>query len=228
METDDIKTQYDSLGEGYAENQAAFFENQRDFAREFIASHLRDPQGKTLIDVGCGSGIDVERYEKMPFKSVFGIDPSNTMIAMAKARVAYPDNVRIGEFEKTGFTDSSFDYVTSRFALHYLEEFSAAYYEMYRILKPGGVMALSVDHPTASAIGGKKFKVGTKTYVTIEKLYGKNVDIKFPLHIFTDYFSPTLLRLFEIIAIEERIGKDLEYQDGPNSLFFAVKSRKLP
>ncbi len=216
--------QYDAIGDTFVKGKTAFFESERDHAREFILAHLTDVQGKFVLDIGCGAGDDIVVYEQMPFAEVYGVDPSTVMIQKAKAVSAYPERVSVGDFEATGRPNESIDYAVSRFALHYLDTFEKAYEEVARLLKPGGLLVFAVDHPTADRVEGERFMVGSREYVRI-KLYNGSVVVEFPLHDFSDYFSPTFLKHFELLKIAEPIGTDREYQAGPNALLFAARKK---
>src|ERR1051325_11994325 len=135
----DIKTQYNNMGDDYARTNREFFETTPDPARAFIRSWLTDVEGKTIVDVGCCAGDDIATYEKMPFATVYGVDPSELMVKRAKEQSRHPEHISLGDFENTGLADQSVDIVASRYALHYLVNFDRAYAEISRILKPGGL-----------------------------------------------------------------------------------------
>ena len=46
------------------------------------------------------------------------------------------------------FEDGSFDLVVSALAMDYVEDWGAPLSEFFRVLKPGGKLAFSVEHPT--------------------------------------------------------------------------------
>ena len=48
------------------------------------------------------------------------------------------------------FPDDTFDDVTASLVLHYLEDWGPALAELRRVLKPGGRLIVSVDHPFAT------------------------------------------------------------------------------
>jgi ubiquinone/menaquinone biosynthesis C-methylase UbiE len=212
------------MGDDYARINREFFETEHDPARSFIRSFLTNAVGKTLIDVGCGAGDDIAAYETMPFAAVYGVDPSQVMVGKAKEASKHPEQIRIGDFENTNLPDKSVDFAVSRFALHYLKNFDKAYAEIARILKPGGLLIMSVDHPTADMVEGEKFQLDGVTHVRV-KLYRGTVTIEFPLHNFSDYISPAFLTLFELIRFEEPTALDREYQEGPNMMLIAARKK---
>lgn len=215
--------QYDKIGETFVRGKTQFFTTEKDFAREYILSKFTAVEGKTLIDIGCGAGEDIALYETMPFAAVYGIEPSELMVAKAKSIVRHPERVNIGGYEYTGLADESVDFIVARYSLHYLRNFDKAYQEMGRILKPGGMLVEMVDHPVADYVEGEQFLKDSVTHVRI-KLYKGSVTIEFPIHNFSDYFSPTFFKLFDLKEVVEHTGTDREFQSGPNALgYTAIK-----
>lgn len=216
--------QYDKIGDTFSEGKTKFFETDKDFAREYILKNLTEAKEKTIIDIGCGAGEDIALYETMPFGAVFGIDPSEKMIEKARMRVKNPNNVRVGNYEQTGLPNKSVDFIVARYSLHYLKNFDRAYEEMARILKLGGKLVQMVDHPLADAVEGERFLVDGTQYVRI-KLYNGSVTVEFPLHNFSDYFSPSFFKFFELKEIVEHTGTDREFQAGPNALGYVAQRK---
>jgi 2-polyprenyl-3-methyl-5-hydroxy-6-metoxy-1,4-benzoquinol methylase len=54
---------------------------------ELTFDFLRDLKGKTLLDIGCGSGIYMEMALKRGASHVTGIDPAEGMLRLARERV---------------------------------------------------------------------------------------------------------------------------------------------
>ncbi len=64
---------------------AAQYETKRDHVTRAIGKHVSEPQGKTLLDAGCGIGLLTSAFVDLGF-SVTGADVSRTGIAEAEAR----------------------------------------------------------------------------------------------------------------------------------------------
>jgi len=107
-----------------------------------IFQHLPgDPQ--EVVDVGCGSGQMTKLLAKRS-ERVVGLDKSKLQLMEASqgANIEY----RIGcEEDFTGVKECSTDLVTVCQALHYMSP-NALYAEAFRVLRPGGVLAVAGYH----------------------------------------------------------------------------------
>jgi SAM-dependent methyltransferase len=92
-----------------------------------------------LLDVGCGSGHNLELIEELGFRC-WGIDVSSTAIAKTKAKSANPENFVAGSVTRLPWPDASFEVVTDIGCLHCLQSNEVAAYvaEVRRVLAPGG------------------------------------------------------------------------------------------
>ena len=100
--------------------------------------------GETVLDVGCGAGLDIYCSSKMVGLKgkVFGIDMTPEMVEKARNNLdlAGVTNaiVRVARSESIPFEDNSFDVVTSNGVLNLSPDKEKSFCEIYRILKPGG------------------------------------------------------------------------------------------
>ena len=102
--------------------------------------------GAQVLDVGCGPGtITVGLTAYVGTGHVLGIDAADTVLADARdeARRVGLDNVTfgVGDVNRLGFTDGSFDVVHAHQVLQHLPDPVAALAEMRRVCRPGGVVA---------------------------------------------------------------------------------------
>jgi len=104
----------------------------------YIMSAL--PKGGKLLDIGCGTGLFVERYIEAG-GSATGLDISRKMIEQARRRCIACDYT-IGTGEKIPFCDNSFDAVSSLLVFSYIKDPETMLNEAYRVLKPGGKIAV--------------------------------------------------------------------------------------
>lgn len=94
-----------------------------------------------MIDVGCGNGQGTSMYEQY-FKSITAIDPSENQIREAKKQTHSANtNYLVGCAEQLPVDDSSVDVICSAQAVHWTD-FPKFWAESWRVLKPGGTLAL--------------------------------------------------------------------------------------
>jgi len=130
---------------------------------------LPNLKGKTVLSLGCGSGEDCHYLAEHGASKVVGIDISKNLIAIAKR--SYPEcQFQVMDMEDLAFEDASFDFAYSSLAIHYIEDWSKTFSEVYRILKPSSYFLFSTDHPAASAMetlqDDNKMKVQRLSLVT--------------------------------------------------------------
>lgn len=123
---------------------------------------LPDLKGKFVLSLGCGSGEDCHYLAEHGASKVVGIDISKNLIKIANRN--YPEcQFQVMDMENLAFEDASFDFAYSSLAIHYIEDWSKTFREVFRVLKPSSYFLFSTDHPTASAMetlqDDKKMKV---------------------------------------------------------------------
>ena len=101
-------------------------------------------QGENVLDIGCGSGVDVIVAAMMtgPEGKVVGMDFSPEMLQRAKKNLSRTELKNVF-FEKAPadnlpFADQDFDVVISNGAFNLVADKSKALSEVFRVLKPGG------------------------------------------------------------------------------------------
>lgn len=97
--------------------------------------------GKTVLDLCCGHGNAAEALVETG-SVVTGLDFSPAMLALARRRVPKASFVE-GDAASLPFEDSRFDAVVCNVGFGHLPEPDAVLSEIARVLRPGGVAALT-------------------------------------------------------------------------------------
>jgi ubiquinone/menaquinone biosynthesis C-methylase UbiE len=147
------KTFYETYGGTAPENYERYFVPAigRPLAAELIEAADLQP-GERVLDVACGTGIITRLAAERvgPTGKVAGLDLNPGMLGVARA--VTPPDLTVEWYESNAesmpLADAEFDVVLSQLGLQFMADKPAALSEMYRVLKPGGRLALSVGGPT--------------------------------------------------------------------------------
>ncbi len=101
--------------------------------------HLAPWAGKTIADLGCGTGYWLPRYAADAAR-VLGIEPDPALRSAALTRVSSLSaaDVLAGSAERIPLSDRSVDVVHARFAYFFPPGAHAGLAEVLRVLRPGG------------------------------------------------------------------------------------------
>ena len=229
LQSDDITTQYNSIGSAYTKVKSAFLQKSSNVSSRVLFSMLGTSFAeKKILDAGCGTGDDLARMAKEG-GIVFGIDTSHNMIDLA--RIEHPElwNLSVQNMESTTFEDQSFDIIISKYALHYAKNPVDVFTEWQRILKPNGLLYVLVSHPLHEFTLKKKRVYSASEEITFP-LFRELLTARFPSHTFAQYLSDEVLEQFSVCAFREGpVGRSLNSNSAipeETPYFFALKLRK--
>lgn len=146
---------------------------------------LPDLKDKNVLCVGCGTGEECGELLARG-AAVDGFDVSAESVRVAAE--AFPKaNLQVLDMhDLSAYTDGQFDFVYSSLTLHYSERPEQVLSQLYRVVKPGGRMQLSVLHPIKWAAevkrdsrdeGKKAFLMGYDTYQAPAHVYGDYLNV---------------------------------------------------
>jgi 2-polyprenyl-3-methyl-5-hydroxy-6-metoxy-1,4-benzoquinol methylase len=129
---------------------------------EAFASRLAIPSGARVLDVACGTGnlaIPIARQGAI----VTGVDIAPNLLAQARERAA-AEGLAVtfdeGDAEQLPYATASFDVVVTMFGAMFAPRPDLVAFELARVLKPGGLLAMANWNP--ASFTGQMFKVGSR------------------------------------------------------------------
>jgi ubiquinone/menaquinone biosynthesis C-methylase UbiE len=135
---------------GSFDRQASYYSDERGESPWFqaqvkIALEML-PSGQGLIlDLGCAAGAEIQPLLNRGFR-VVGVDYSTEMLKFARQRYGTRDGVSLCrcDADSLPFTSASFDHVVCLGVFEYLSSYELCMNEIHRILRPGGLVIISV------------------------------------------------------------------------------------
>lgn len=110
-----------------------------------LFDYLELADGDRVLDCGCGMGFHLFALARLRRLDLVGLDADPERLAWAR-RERVPGELVLGDAERLPFADESFDGVLMSEVLEHLPDDAGALAEVRRVLKPGGVLAVSVPH----------------------------------------------------------------------------------
>lgn len=127
--------------------------------RRHAVNLLRRWQPRYILDVATGTGdLALSMARHLDPVSIVGVDLSDGMLEKGRVKVAKAGlgdviSMRQADCLNLPFPDRGFDCVTAAFGVRNFEDLLGGYMEMYRVIKPGGVlMVIELSTPTSPAV----------------------------------------------------------------------------
>lgn len=125
---------------------------ERPAFRSLVPAEL---DGATVVDAACGAGAGMEWLTASGARAV-GFDASAAMVAECRMRCGPSAAVMVADLARPlPLGNASVDGVTCELALHYLRDWTVPLGSFARVLRAGGWVVLSLDHPAAPPVTGQ-------------------------------------------------------------------------
>ena len=164
MSEQQLWSAYDAMGRDYQQRAADSAYNAH-YDRPAVMAALGPVRGLRILDAACGPGLYMQELLARG-ATVTAFDASPVMVDLARTRIAdraQVDHAVLGE--PLPYADGVFDLIVCALAIHYASDRAAAFAEFCRVLRPGGALVVSTQHPATDWLrkGGSYFDVKLET-----------------------------------------------------------------
>jgi ubiquinone/menaquinone biosynthesis C-methylase UbiE len=186
-----------SVAEGYDAWASTYDEvanRIRDEAMAKVRQWTSHFAGKTVLEIGCGTGLNTEHLAAHAAR-VTAIDFSEGMLAIAARRVVSP-KVELRRHDlMTGLPGGpeTYDTVLETLVLEHIEDLAPVFREAFRVLRPGGVLLTSELHPYQQA-QGKQARFAAPGGEVLIEAYG---------HTISDFANAAIGAGLRLVRLEE-------------------------
>ncbi len=148
--TDELRRYYNSIDGDIDEK--AFNSDllvQRDFQKRktsTIVEMLANRDMGVLLDIGCGSGVQLKELTTGSYTCAIGLDVSRNALLCAKSRNPERTEFVIADAEHLPFRDASIDTIVSAEIIEHLPHPELLVNDLCRILKPGGELVITTPN----------------------------------------------------------------------------------
>jgi SAM-dependent methyltransferase len=113
---------------------------------------MGDLTGLRILDLGCGNAAFGLEALQEGCQSYLGIDGSHKMMQAARENLAGTSGKVVrATIETWNYPSKQFDLVTSRLALHYVQEIEPLFVKIRQTLVENGRFIFSVEHPVITS-----------------------------------------------------------------------------
>ena len=142
---------YQSQCDRFAKHYDRYAVCQRRIAQELLSRvQQHDSKPDRILDLGSGTGslCDLLR-EQYPQAHVFATDRSLSMLQVHRAKHQNNDKLRqvCASFDDLPFQPECFDLIVSNMALHWSQNISQCWANLFSLLRPGGMLLVTLSGP---------------------------------------------------------------------------------
>jgi SAM-dependent methyltransferase len=154
-----VKTDYDAMARDFERHAADSLYNAH-YDRPAVLDVIGEVTGMRVLDAGCGPGLYSEELLARGADLV-AVDGSTAMVELARSRLGPQAQVVQADLGKAlPFEKAAFDLIVCALVIHHLDDREACLREFFRVLRRGGHVVLSTQHPTTDWLrkGGSYFE----------------------------------------------------------------------
>ena len=113
-----------------------------------MLDYLDIQPGEVILDMGCGEGFYSVIFDKLYDCKVYAVDYDEKIMSLAKTRLENSPKVTLeqGDICNLRFPDNYFDKIICTEVLEHIVDDNKATQELFRVLKPSGILAVTVPN----------------------------------------------------------------------------------
>ncbi|MCA0365531.1 MAG: bifunctional demethylmenaquinone methyltransferase/2-methoxy-6-polyprenyl-1,4-benzoquinol methylase UbiE [Bacteroidetes bacterium] len=149
--------------------------------RKKALNKIKDRKNELVLDIATGTGdLAVEAWKTLKPKKIIGVDISEGMLKvgrekMQKLGLAENIEMQLGDSEKLGFSDNTFDTVIVSFGVRNFENLLKGLTDMCRVTKPGGTcLVIEFSNPKGFIFKHLYWFYSTKILPVIGRIFSKD------------------------------------------------------
>ena len=142
-------TAYNAASDHFDDEPLGFWKRYGERTVERLALH----PGARVLDVGCGTGASaLPAADRVgPTGKVIGVDLAERLLEIAQQKAASRNlgnaEFHFGDMERLGYPDGDFDAVICVFAIFFVPDMAKQLRELWRMVCPGGRLAITTWGP---------------------------------------------------------------------------------
>lgn len=209
----DLSKQYNEFAKKFSNVHDIGENSNRDNRKIFYDQLNFIKPGMKLLDLGCGDGLDLFHYKKLGAE-IYGVDASEELLEIAKKRLPN-ENIQFGFFEKIPFQDNFFDVVLSKYAIMTSADMEPIFKEIFRVLKPNGIIMYLVTHPFRQYLERRENQADYFEQKIVDShILNNTITVKEPSHTLNEYLSKYFFENFDVQFYQENRDVAAEQIDG--------------
>lgn len=124
-----------------------------------ISQYVGNTSGKTVVDLGCGNAYLSQKMS--PGTIYIGVDSSAKLLEKARKHCPDAQIIHADIEQDISLPPESCDIIIANMVLQYASDLSAIGTNVHRLLRPGGIFVVIIDHPShalfarAQSLAGK-------------------------------------------------------------------------